>query len=115
MWCSYLAWRQPPSQPAATPLVLAAIGRALESLNVRATPRPAARRLASSRHRVAAQVSGQQAQRWQAKCSLHQHINATAASAKDVYLVSLGGDARAPGYIVLRRADATVALPRCLV
>lgn len=55
------------------------------------------------------QVAGQAHQRWQAKCSVLQHTSATATSAKDAYLVSLTGDAKDAGYVVLRRVRALVS------
>lgn len=94
-----------------TSLLYANIAKALEALNVRPGGRRAACELDSP---CAEQVSGQSHPRWQAKCSVLQHVSATATSAKDAYLVSLSGDAHDVGYVVLRRVLCASWLLRTL-
>jgi hypothetical protein len=106
-----LVWRQP-AQALLTPHVFAALVHALEALNVRAPDRVSLPGRAVSHspalhaRPLCTQVAGQPHGRWQAKCSIYQHAAAAAGAARDAYLVSLEGQALAPGYIVLRRAHA---------
>jgi hypothetical protein len=43
-----------------------------------------------------------------------QHISASATGVKDAYLVSLTGDAKDAGYVVLRRVRVRVCCQRAL-
>ena len=105
-------WRQSSAQAVMTPLLFASIAKSLQALNVRSTRR---RRCRGSDSLGLDQVAGQGHPRWQAKCSVLQHVSATATSGKDVYLVSLSGDANDAGYIVLRcvRKNAAFCASRC--
>jgi hypothetical protein len=106
---SHLVWRQA-AQSALTPQVFAAIVHALEALNVRSLATACMPALASQFGCArASQVGGQSHARWQARCSVFQHAAAAAGSARDAYLVSLSGDAQAPGYVILRREGLSSA------